>query len=56
MTGIEMLLEKAGLKRPKKILAGALGFHLNKQDMVRLAIVPDIGSDKITTSLLLPAF
>ncbi|MDK9708206.1 MAG: ASKHA domain-containing protein [Desulforhopalus sp.] len=43
ITGIEFLLKKAGLNRPRKILiAGAFGSHLRKTDLIRLGIIPNI--------------
>lgn len=43
ITGIEFLLKNAGLEKPEKIIiAGAFGSYLNKQDLVRLGMIPDI--------------
>jgi uncharacterized 2Fe-2S/4Fe-4S cluster protein (DUF4445 family) len=48
ITGIEFLLMKAGLSRPRKIIiAGAFGSHLDKVDLIRLGIIPKIDLDQI---------
>lgn len=48
ITGIEFLLKKAGRKLPKKILiAGAFGSHLNKEDLIRLGIIPAMDLDQV---------
>lgn len=48
ITGIEFLLIKAGLDRPRKIIiAGAFGSHLDKVDLIRLGIIPKIDLDQI---------
>ncbi|MCP4342622.1 MAG: DUF4445 domain-containing protein [Desulfobulbaceae bacterium] len=51
ITGIEFLLKEAGLEKPEKIiLAGAFGSHLNKLDMIRLGMIPEIDLSRIETS------
>jgi uncharacterized 2Fe-2S/4Fe-4S cluster protein (DUF4445 family) len=48
MSGIELLLARAGLSRPRKIIvAGAMGAHVKKEDLIRLGMVPDIDVDRI---------
>ena len=48
MTGIEFLLNEAGLEQPEKILvAGAFGNHLNKDDMISLGMIPALDKDRI---------
>ena len=50
ITGIEFLLKKAGLDRPRKILiAGAFGSHLHKADLISLGIIPNIALEDIET-------
>ena len=48
ISGIEFLLRKAGLARPRKIIiAGAFGSHLNKADLISLGIIPEIALEQI---------
>ena len=48
ISGIEFLLMKAGLSKPRKILiAGAFGSHLNKVDLIGLGIIPRIDLEQI---------
>lgn len=48
ITGIEFLLKKADLDRPRKILiAGAFGSHLHKADLISLGIIPKIALEHI---------
>ncbi len=50
ISGIEFLCEKAGFKTPESILiAGAFGTHLNKKDLIRLGLLPDMDEEKIIT-------
>lgn len=47
-TGIEFLLNKAGLKKPQKIIiAGTFGAHLNKADLTQIGMITEIDHDKI---------
>ncbi len=48
ISGIEFLLMKAGLDKPRKILiAGAFGSHLHKADLLSLGIIPKIDLEQI---------
>lgn len=48
MSGIEFLLDKAGLDQPEKIIvAGAMGAHVKKHDLIRLGMIPHIDTDEI---------
>jgi uncharacterized 2Fe-2S/4Fe-4S cluster protein (DUF4445 family) len=48
MSGIELLLAKAGLAMPQKIIvAGAMGAHVKKGDLIRLGMIPRIDMDRI---------
>jgi len=48
ITGIELLIKKAGLEKPEKIIiAGAFGTNLHKLDLIRLGMIPEIDLDKI---------
>jgi uncharacterized 2Fe-2S/4Fe-4S cluster protein (DUF4445 family) len=48
ISGIEFLLRKADLNRPRKIIiAGAFGSHLNKDDLISLGIIPKIDLEHI---------
>jgi uncharacterized 2Fe-2S/4Fe-4S cluster protein (DUF4445 family) len=48
MSGIELLLGKVGLGKPRKIIvAGAMGANIKKQDLIRLGAIPNIDSDRI---------
>jgi len=48
MTGIELLLKKAGLDTLEKIiLAGAFGSYLNKADLIRLGMIPALAPNRI---------
>lgn len=48
ISGIEFLLQKAGVSVPEKIIiAGAFGSHLNTSDLICLGIIPDIEPEKI---------
>ena len=48
ISGIEFLLKKAGLGKPRKILiAGAFGSHLHKVDLLSLGIIPKIDPQQI---------
>jgi uncharacterized 2Fe-2S/4Fe-4S cluster protein (DUF4445 family) len=47
-TGIEFLLQKAGMGKPVKlIIAGAFGSHLDKSDMITTGMIPDIDPEII---------
>lgn len=51
VTGIEFLLNKAGLEKPEKIIiAGAFGSHLNVPDMLRIGMIPIMDINKIESS------
>lgn len=51
MSGIDLLLRKAGLEKPVKIIiAGAFGSHLDKLDLIRIGMIPKIKADKIETA------
>ncbi|WP_367172775.1 ASKHA domain-containing protein [Desulfobacula sp.] len=48
ITGIEFLLEEAGIDEPKKIIvAGAFGSFLDKEDMMTLGMIPAMDITKI---------
>jgi len=48
ITGIEFLLQAAGLSQPEKIIvAGAFGAYLDPLDMIRLGLVPPIADGRI---------
>ncbi len=48
ITGIKFLLKKADLDQPEKIIiAGAFGSHLEKLDLIKLGMIPEIDLDKI---------
>jgi uncharacterized 2Fe-2S/4Fe-4S cluster protein (DUF4445 family) len=48
ISGIDFLLKDAGFVMPQKIIiAGAFGSHLNKVDLIRLGIIPDMNVDLI---------
>ncbi len=48
ISGIEFLLKSADLNKPEKIIiAGAFGSHLNKEDLIRLGIIPQMALDQI---------
>lgn len=48
ITGIEFLLKEARLEYPEKILiAGGFGNHLDKDDIIRLGMIPKINKNKI---------
>ena len=48
ISGIEFLLETAGIAEPEKIIiAGAMGAHVKIEDIIRLGMIPDIDSRKI---------
>lgn len=54
MSGIEFLLDKAGLDQPEKIIvAGAMGAHVKRHDLIRLGMIPhiDIGRIEIAGNL-----
>lgn len=47
-SGIQLICEKAGIKRPKKILlAGALGNYLNLEDCRTIGLLAGVGPDHI---------
>jgi len=48
ISGIQILSKSAGLTMPRKIIiAGAFGSHLNKVDLMRIGIIPEMDLDKI---------
>lgn len=48
ITGIQVLLQKAGMDKPVKIIiAGAFGSHLNKSDMITTGMIPDVDPETI---------
>jgi len=48
ITGIEFLLKKANLKKPKKIIiAGGFGVNVNKNDMITIGMLPLIDQNLI---------
>lgn len=51
MTGIELLIKKAGMARLEKIiLAGAFGSHLDPTDMMRTGMIPVLNLDRVETA------
>jgi len=50
ISGIEFLCKAAGFDAPESILiAGAFGSHQDKDDLIRLGILPDLDREKIMT-------
>ncbi|MBA2882922.1 uncharacterized 2Fe-2S/4Fe-4S cluster protein (DUF4445 family) [Desulfosalsimonas propionicica] len=48
ISGIDLLLRKADLKKPVKIIiAGAFGSYLDRSDLLRIGMIPAIERDKI---------
>jgi uncharacterized 2Fe-2S/4Fe-4S cluster protein (DUF4445 family) len=48
ITGIEFLLKSAGVTKPRKIIiAGAFGSYLNKKDLLKLGIIPEMDPEHI---------